>query len=87
MNKRVVTLRLYSELENEHISLRIKAANDLVVDALEILRLDLPEFHLNVRNWIESFQQRLSRVLLEHFANLVRPLDDHGLDGVHQSPE
>ena len=57
----------------------------LIIDALQILCLDLPELHLNVRNGVEAFEQRLSRVFLEHLADLMRPLDDDRLNGVHKS--
>ena len=59
---------------------------DLVIDALEILRFDFPELHLNVRYRIESFQQRLRGVFLQHLADLMRPVNDNGLDGVHERP-
>ena len=50
---------------------------NLVVDALEILCFDLPELHLNVRDWIESFEQRLGGVFLEDLTDLMRPLNDN----------
>jgi len=58
----------------------------LIIDALQILCLDLPELHLDVRNGVEAFEQRLSRVLLEDLTDLMCPLDDDRLNGVYKSP-
>jgi len=61
------------------------SSTDLVVNALEVRSSELPEVQFNVRTGVESLEQRLSRVLLEYVHYLVRPLDDHRLNGVDQS--
>ena len=54
--------------------------------AAEILGLSIPEFDFYVRIRIQSFKQRLCRVLLEHVAYLMRPLDDDRLNVVQHRP-
>ena len=55
----------------------------LVVHALQIFCLGFPEFDLKVWRWEFAFEYRLSWVLAEKVAHLVRPVDDDRLKGVN----
>lgn len=67
---------------------KVKSQNSrahLLENAFQILTLGLPELNLYKWPWVETFQQRLGRVSLEHISDLMCPVNDDRLNGMHQA--
>ena len=58
---------------------------NLIIDALQVLSLCLPEFQLHEGTWELSIKHKLWGIFLEHITDLVSPLDDHRLYGMDES--
>ena len=55
---------------------------NLIINAFQVGRLRPPELDLDIWAGIESLENRLRGVLLEHLVDVMCPVNDDRLDGV-----
>lgn len=56
----------------------------LLVDALQVHEPGVPELKFHTGQWVQAIQQGLSGVFAQHIPDLMRPINDDGLNGVQE---